>query len=245
MAIESNTNRWRTLRQIGSSDDGGNALMKKKPVFGLVPGASHGAWSWQRVIGAMDCMGYRAVAMDLPIEDEGSGVLQYSEAVRDALAGIDDELVLVGHSLGGITIPVVANTRPVRKLVFVAGVMPIPSMSLMQQRAAEPDMIFPPTKDTRDRYYNRADEADARWALAQLRPQSQLPYDEVTPLTTWPNIDIVSIVPTDDHTVNPTWARRAARERFGIEAREMRGADHSPFLSRPADLARLIVELSL
>jgi esterase/lipase len=35
-----------------------------------------------------------------------------------AIPTSDDDVVVVGHSLGGLTIPLVAQARPVRSLVF-------------------------------------------------------------------------------------------------------------------------------
>jgi pimeloyl-ACP methyl ester carboxylesterase len=126
-------------------------------------------------------------------------------------------------------------------------VLPVPGKSLTQQQETEPEMAFPNPDGPsayRERLYTTASDADAEWALARIRPQAQKPYDEQTPLTTWPDVDSAYIVPTEDRAVNPAWARKAARERLGVEGHEMIGADHSPFLSRPAELARLLVSTS-
>ena len=40
-----------------------------------------------------------------------------------ALAGADEDVVVVGHSLGGLTIPLVAAGRPVRRLIFLSLLM--------------------------------------------------------------------------------------------------------------------------
>lgn len=58
------------------------------------------------------------------------GSLEYANVVRDALAGVDEDLVLVGHSLGALTIPSVAVQRPVRRLVYLCGVLRDPGKSL-------------------------------------------------------------------------------------------------------------------
>jgi pimeloyl-ACP methyl ester carboxylesterase len=50
---------------------------------------------------------------------------------------------------------------------------------------------------------------------------------------------LVSILCRDDYAIAPAWSRRIARERFGVEALELPGG-HSPFLSRPAELAALL-----
>lgn len=47
------------------------------------------------------------------------------EALGDA-----DDVVLVGHSLGGASIPIAAARRPVRHLVFVCALLPEPGKSV-------------------------------------------------------------------------------------------------------------------
>ncbi len=39
--------------------------------------------------------------------------------------------------------------------------------------------------------------------------------------------------------MNPEWSRHAERERLGVEAVEMDG-EHSPFLTRPMELAQVL-----
>ena len=46
----------------------------------------------------------------------------------------------------------------------------------------------------------------------------------------------LQILCRNDRAVDPDWSRRVARERLGVEAIELPGG-HSPFLSRPAELA--------
>jgi hypothetical protein len=44
--------------------------------------------------------------------------------------------------------------------------------------------------------------------------------------------------------INPAWSRTAAPERLGSQAVELPG-DHAPFLGRPAELAEVILSVSL
>lgn len=82
----------------------------------------------------------------------------------------------------------------------------------------------------------------AEWATQRLRPQAYGVMDEITPLTAWPDVESRYIVCRDDRASNPEWGRSAARERLGVEAIEIDGG-HSPFLGRPAELARLLDSL--
>ena len=68
--------------------------------FGLVHGAGLGAWCWERLIPILERLGHRVFAMDLPCEDRAAGAVRYAEVVDRAIPPADD-LVLVGHSLGG------------------------------------------------------------------------------------------------------------------------------------------------
>jgi pimeloyl-ACP methyl ester carboxylesterase len=43
----------------------------------------------------------------------------------------------------------------------------------------------------------------------------------------------------DDRTATPSWARRAARERLGVEPIEVPGG-HCPMLSHPRELAEAL-----
>ena len=221
----------------------------------LVHGSYHGAWCWDRLRPELEALGHRAITMDLPISTPGLGAADYAHAVVDALEGTD-EPAIVGHSMSGLIIPLVAQRRPVRRLVFLAGFLPEPGMSINGQRAAEPidGRIAPSTSEWTDLgddvwmvgpttatelFFHDVPPDVARWATDQLRPQSYAVMNEVTPLETWPDVESRTIVCADDRALNPDWYRTASKERLGIEAVEIAGG-HSPFLTRPAELARII-----
>jgi pimeloyl-ACP methyl ester carboxylesterase len=221
----------------------------------LVHGSYHGAWCWDFLRPELERLGHRVIAMDLPISDPSLGAADYAKAVDDALEP-DSEPMLVGHSMAGLIIPLVAARRPVRRLVFIAAFLPSPGRSAGEQRATEAiDGRIPPrTAEWTDLgndvwmvgpntateiFFQDAPPAVARWATKRLRPQAYRVLTETTPLTAWPAIESRSIVCRDDRAINPEWVRLAARERLGIEAIEI-GGGHSPFLTRPAELARVL-----
>jgi pimeloyl-ACP methyl ester carboxylesterase len=78
------------------------------------------------VIPELEARGHRAVAVDLPGEDASATFETYADAVARALEGVDDEVVVAGHSLGGLTIPLVPSRRAVARLVYVCGRVRIP-----------------------------------------------------------------------------------------------------------------------
>lgn len=89
------------------------------PTYALIHGAGLGAWCWTGVIDALARRGHPAIAVDLPADNPDRGLLDYRDTVIDALASVAGDVVLVGHSLGGLTLPLVAAERPVQQMVFV------------------------------------------------------------------------------------------------------------------------------
>ena len=111
----------------------------------LVHGSYHGAWCWDLLVPELERRGHRTVAVDLPTADPGAGAAEYANVVVAAIEP-GTEPVLVGHSMGGLVIPLVAAARPVRRLVFLAAMLPSPGRSTNDLRKAEPiDGLVPPT----------------------------------------------------------------------------------------------------
>jgi pimeloyl-ACP methyl ester carboxylesterase len=224
--------------------------------FCLVHGAYHAPQCWERLEDELRRRGHATMAVDLPCEDPAAGALRYADTVVEALDGISEDVVLVGHSLAGLVVPLVAQRRPVRLLVYLGGLLPAPGRSLRDQMRSEPIGVKGwPREDAWiahddgtyswkeapaiEFFYHDCAPEDARWAASLLRRQGQPPITEVTPLAEWPTTPSVYVLCRDDRVVNPDWGRRAARERLGVDAVELPGG-HSPFLSRPAELAELL-----
>jgi len=221
--------------------------------FGLVHGAWHGAWCWELLVPELERRGHRAIAMDLPCEDRTASFFDYSDAVRAAL-GDASEVVLVGHSMAGITIPLVALSRPVRLLVFLCALVPDqPGDTTEGGPQTHPDGAFDalvrhedgshswPSAETAARtlYQDcRPELVDS--AFARLRPQQTALWDGWGPLERWPDVPVASIHCQDDRAVNPVWSSWVARNRLGVESVELPGG-HSPMLARPASLADALV----
>jgi pimeloyl-ACP methyl ester carboxylesterase len=223
--------------------------------FGLVHGAYHGAWCWERITPELERRGHRVLAVDLPCEDPLAGAAEYAAAAVEAFADADD-LVLVGHSLGGLTIPLVAQARPVRRMVFLCAMVPRCARSHDDVQREEPDMILAgpeggafegPDGATHWRpdaaarwFFADCPPGLADWAASRLRGQAWTITTEVTPLQTWPGVPSSYVMGASDPVINPAWSRRVAREILGVAPIEL-AAGHSPFLAVPAALADVLV----
>jgi pimeloyl-ACP methyl ester carboxylesterase len=127
--------------------------------FVLVHGAWHGGWCWAAVINHLDRLGDKALAVDLPGHgmnraDRSKVTLDsYVDSVADFIEHHDlKDVVLAGHSLGGVTIPGVAVKIPkrIKRLVWVTAIVPLDgkpifdsgepqNAALQQQAACSPD----------------------------------------------------------------------------------------------------------
>jgi pimeloyl-ACP methyl ester carboxylesterase len=228
--------------------------------FALVHGGFHGAWCWDQLSPLLQKDGHRVVTMELPLEDSAATFDTYADVVCAALEDCDDDVVLVGHSYGGNTIPLVAARRPVRHLVFLCAMIPDVGRSLVEQLADEPQMLNPKYEQglsaldermcqewadldiARDVFYFDCDEQIATAALHRLRPQSVNPALIPFTLTEHPRVPTTYVVCDDDRMLRPEWSRHAVRERLNATLVEMPGG-HSPMLSQPNVLADLLLGL--
>jgi hypothetical protein len=80
----------------------------------------------------------------------------------------------------------------------------------------------------------------ARWAASRLRRQYWRYWEEPNPLTSWPDTEMRAIVCQDDRLISIDWARRVLPAELGVTPAELPGG-HSPFLSRPAALADMLL----
>ena len=86
------------------------------------------------------------MTMDLPCDDGSASFETYADVVCAALDGCGDDLVLVGHSLGGHTIPLVPARRPVGHLVYLCAAVPDIGRSLFDQLKDEPPPMNPDSR---------------------------------------------------------------------------------------------------
>ena len=229
--------------------------------FALVHGAWHGAWCWERLVPELERRGHRAIAVDLPGDDPDATFSMYADVVVDALAGETGDVAVVGHSLGGHAIPFVAERRPVVRLVYLCALLASPGVSFLDQlRSAGDGMLRREYQAGLDEgegglrrwvdfelawseLYGDCDESTAHAAFERLRPQATGPYGVPFPLDAHPAVETEYVLCTEDRMIEPGWSRAAAPERLGIEPVELPGS-HSPFLSRPEELA-LVLERGL
>jgi pimeloyl-ACP methyl ester carboxylesterase len=205
--------------------------------FVLIHGGGGSAWEWHLVAAELRERGHDVVAVDLPIEDDSAGWSEYADAVVDAI-GDRTDLVVVAHSLGGFTGPLVCARVPVDLLVLVAGMIPAPGetgeewwVNTGWEQAAREHDDSPTAVFLHDVPPELAAEA-----LKRGRDQAGTPMLEPWPLDAWPDVPTKFLLCRDDRMFPAEWMRRVVEERLGITPDEIDGG-HAPYLSRPKELA--------
>ena len=208
--------------------------------YALIHGGGDSSFHWHLLEPELRDLGHDVVAPDLPCEDESAGLAEYADTVVEAV-GDRTELILVAHSLGGFTAPLLADRLPVELIVLVAGMVPSPGESFGEwstntgwgeaSRKAGVDW-----SDEIAVFYNDLPREKAEEAMSHARSQADRPVEEPWPLESWPSVPTRYILCLQDRCFPPDWMRGVVRDRLGIEPDEIESG-HCAALSRPRELA--------
>jgi hypothetical protein len=199
--------------------------------FSLVHGAWGGGWCWETVHAELEALGHIVHAPDLPCEDVAAGIEEYAAAVPAAD-------VVVGHSLGGFTIPFVEARTHVFVCSLLAGTgwdgVFVPGFGEASVRDELGRSFYPdPAAAAREMQY-----PDEHAHLAG-RLRRQAPYDPPPRAVE----RAVYILCAGDAVIRPEWQRHLARDVLGVEPLEL-ASGHSPMLELPGELAGLLVDIA-
>jgi pimeloyl-ACP methyl ester carboxylesterase len=203
--------------------------------FTLIHGGGGSAWDWHLVAAELSEAGHHPIAIDLPCEDESAGWTEYVDAVVQATSARRD-VVVVGHSLGGFTAPLVCARIPVDLMVLVAAMIPAPGelftdwWANTEYKESGEDDVF---------YHDVPPELAAE-AQRRERDEASRALSEPWPLAAWPDTPTRYLLCRDDRMFPAAWARQHARQRLDIDADETPGG-HYASLSRPRELAERLM----
>lgn len=237
----------------------------------LVHGSGHGAWCWERIVPLLEAKGHRVVAVDLPGNGHDDTPLAdvtletYAEHVCGVLDSLGGPAVLVGHSLGGISISRAAELRPdrVSVLVYLTAVLLPDGAAFMGAVTGESDLqraleerpswdlaedrshVVYKIEQTQHRFYNDCSDEDVAWAQSMVVPQPVGPLLSTMQVTdaNFGRIPRVYIECSLDNAVTPEFARSMYTILPCAEVITM-ATGHSPFLSAPEDLAGHLHDLA-
>lgn len=239
--------------------------------FVLIHGSWHGGWCFDDVAERLRAAGHSVVAPDLPgmggdeaalaavtLDDWAEFAAQHCRNMKRDLGGAP--VVLAGHSRGGIVISQAGETAPeaIDALVYICAMMLPPGMSRAGFKALEvPNPAFDALVSyTPEGYGSTITGADPGAVFAQSSPpdlvaaaMARLVAEPHGPRSTplaltaerWGRIPRTYIECSEDRAI-PLSSQRHMQALSPGAKRVTLDADHSPFLSRPAELAAALID---
>ncbi len=211
--------------------------------FVLVHGSWHDGSAWNAVIQHLETKGHQAFAPT--IAGHGKGVnknvnhAQCTQSIVDYIVSKDlTDIVLLGHSFGGIIIAKVAEAihDRIRRLIFfnafilndeesIRDNLPPDSQALLDKLARESDdnTITMPFEIWREAFLNDADLELAQSSYAQLSPEPYQPWLDKLDLKQFYSLPIPksylyctedNVLPQGDWGWHPRMSRRLGLFRF-------------------------------
>jgi pimeloyl-ACP methyl ester carboxylesterase len=221
-----------------------------RPSIVLVHGAFADGSGWHRVIPLLEQDGYTVTAVQNPLTSLADDVA----ATRRVVDSQPGTVVLVGHSYGGAVITAAAAGSPrVEALVYVAAFAPDAGESVGRLLGSmAPSDIGPALVPDgggfvaidRGRFHEvfagDLSPAEARLLAATQKPIAGPVLETPVNGAAWHELPSWYLVATEDRAINPDLQRFLAR-RMRARTVEVQ-ASHVPFLSRPADVAAVVLE---
>lgn len=227
-----------------------------QPTIVLVHGAFAESASWNGVVADLLADGFGVVAVANPLR----GLATDSDYLRAVLAGIDGDVVCVGHSYGGCVITNGAAGNPaVKALVYVGGFAPDAGESAAElagryEGGTLGETLVPiklPSGDTDlyirpDRYRAQfaADSSESAAAVmaATQRPIVERALNEASGEPAWRTVPSWFLFGTDDRNI-PVAVHRFMAQRAGSRRTvELAGGSHSVGVPEASKVAELIRE---
>ena len=225
----------------------------------LVHGSCHGAWCWRDLLPELRALGHAPRAIDLPGHGDDPTPVNdvtldsYADAV---LAASTPQTVVVGHSMGGFAISAAAQKNPaaMARLIYLCAYVPAAGMTLADMRKQAPSQPLMPavrmaddgksfTLDptmTEALFYNDCPPGAAEFAIPRLCAQAIAPTTVALPDTRRAeSLPRSYIRCMDDRTIPPAYQVTMTQDWPDKDVYEM-ATGHSPFLTDPARLARII-----
>ncbi|MBV2353926.1 alpha/beta hydrolase [Streptomyces sp. J2-1] len=224
--------------------------MNPLPSLLLVHGAWHAPWCWEQLAAELPDVDVRTVALPSSGSDPKALGDLYDDAaaISGAVREIGGPTVVVGHSYGGCPVTQAAGSAgDVRRVVYLSALMQDVGDSLLSLVGG----AYPPDWDVHEETecFGVHDPLHALYADVEpelaARSAARLGYESLRavrqPLTeaAWHTVPSTYIVCEEDVAIPPV-----LQEQMAVRADRVRRirSSHSPFLSRPAELAALLRE---
>lgn len=220
-----------------------------KPSVVIVHGAFADGSDWARVIPILQAKGVKVTAVQNPLTSLADDVA----ATRRAIAAQPGKVVLVGHSWGGTVITEAGQDDKVASLVYVAAFAPDAGKSTAETGAGHPaapgtkrfvadkeGFLSLPEAAMREDFAQDVPAAQAAVMTATQGPIQAKAFGDKVAAAAWASRPSWFIVSARDRMIDPG-LQRAMAKKIGATTTEL-AASHVPQQSRPADVAKVILD---
>ena len=209
----------------------------------LVHGAWHGAWCWNLVEKELKNKGVDARSLNLPF----TGVNDDIASVSNVLEDIDNQVILLGHSYGGIVISSAAEAKDnVDQLIYLSAILLEPGESMqldgskIQIDVDENLMSEVKESSAIPAFYGDVDPKLAKASIELLRPFPIVSGSQGIG-EAWREKHSTYIVCQEDKAIPPELQYVMAKKADRIIEWQ---CGHSPFLSKPELVIDLLLNLA-
>ncbi len=221
----------------------------------LVHGAWQGAWAWREVQRRWPDDLERPFALDLPSVSGAGDLTGDAQAVEAFANSLDDDVILVGHSYGGVVVTEAAAGIPrLHGVVYLAALRPETGQSatdvarqtsirsLMDAAIVrEGEQLVLRSDDLASALFGTTDKELVSWALANMHPQPLATFREPTSRDLPSHVASHYVICARDKAIPPTLQESLARR---CTSSSRLDASHCPHVEFPDDTARLLILLT-
>ena len=236
------------LAAVFSSEASAQAMTKAPISVVLVHGAFENSSIWDKVVPILQRQGIRVATAQNPLTSVTADAKNTDRVIDDQ----PGDVVLVGHSYGGVVITEAGNNPKVKALVYVAGASPNSGQSGSDEASAypKPPLLGHLIIDKQGMAYATEDgmkdlaqdlpPAERQVLQATQGPIALAAFKGKVSHAAWETKPSWSIVADDDHAISPKEETDSAGR---IRARVTHvKSGHEVMLSEPQDVAAVIVQ---
>ncbi|OWJ93785.1 hypothetical protein B6S59_15475 [Pseudomonas sp. A46] len=227
---------------------GGYASIPQPSVV-IVHGAFADGSDWAKVVPLLQSEGIKVTVVQNPLTSLADDVA----ATQRALNNQESDVVLVGHSWGGTVISQAGTDKKVRGLVYVAAFAPdagqaskdlgkdYPAPSGVSEIAPDKNgYLYMTPKGMANGFAQDLSPEQTAVMVATQGPIRASAFDDRTTAAAWKNKPSWFVVASEDRMIQPD-LQRALAKKIGAQVTEIK-ASHVPQQSRPADVAKVIIQ---
>jgi len=234
--------------------------------FLLIHSGWQGGSCWDKVKAVLESAGHKVLAPDLPAHGDDKTPVEdvtlelYSRATVEFASAASEKVILVGHSMSGMSNSQATELAPelFRAVVYLSAFLPSDGQCLFDLAAPDEDNMIQPNiifsddgltmtvnpSAIREAVYADCSDEDIATSRARTRPEPSAPFSTPVQLTdersgTVPKYFIECL---QDRAISPKFQKKMYTDNPCVKVFSI-DSSHSPYLSQPEEVARHLMSI--